>query len=141
MKARTELTAREMEMALRLFKGESMKSIAATLGVHENTVKLRMRTPQALAYKAQLRVQKSEEQIPLHSPPVELARPVISFTRDDAAAIYLEVCRNKEVTDANKIRAADSLVELFRLKEQSVVPVEGEAKPAEPDVFQPTWMQ
>lgn len=128
-----ELTAQEMEAELLIFNGESLPDVADKLGMNYRTLQRARLRPQFVSYREELRKREAAKQ--------RTARPKVVFTIDDAAAGYLEVRNDPEVTHANKIRALDSLVELYRLKESTAAPQDGEVKPDEPDIYKPAWMQ
>lgn len=136
-----EMTTQDMAAAVLIVNRESVPKAAAQVGLHERVLRNRVKQPYFKAYMDELR-RKTLEDVKAKSTPAITVN--ITFTRDDAAAGYLEVRHDHKVSHSNKIRALDSLVALYGIAKQSVVtpPAPGAAPdPEKPSFYRSAWRE
>lgn len=127
------LTADEMKIAALIWEGQSPTEAAAAYGIARPTIYRRMKAKVWVDYMEQLRSRHGKD----IQKQVAAARERIKFGFEEAAAGYLKIL-NESTNDFCKLKAIDSLVNLFGISQEKA-PLD-EDRPLGPDVYRAEWL-
>ena len=136
------LSAQDLAIAEMLAANKSHTDIAREMGISTKTVQRRQDDPGIVAYIENFRAKmhskmEAATEKRLQKTADEVVKK-IDFTFADAAKRYMQIADNSK-NDFCKLKALDSLVNLFGVARQNQ-PVElGEPAPTEPDVYVAEW--